>query len=72
MTRRPYRLTPRPAPFLRVVRDDRVPLHPRVERELRARELGRKVLLVATLATVGATLFLAGTGAAALLRWWGR
>jgi hypothetical protein len=71
VTRRPYRLTPLPPP-LRVVLDDRIPLDRRLERELRVRELARKVSLVVVLVACAGVPALVAAGAAVALRWMGR
>jgi hypothetical protein len=71
VTRRPYRLTPL-RPVLRVVLDDRMPLDRRLERELRVRELARKVAVVAFLVACAGVPALLAAGAAVALRWMGR
>ncbi|MFA9271563.1 MAG: hypothetical protein ACEQSX_12540 [Baekduiaceae bacterium] len=65
MTKKPYRLHP----HLRVVQDDRL-THPAVDRELRAREVARKVTqLVVTISALGLSALICLAVAAVASRW---
>ena len=65
MTKKAYRLHP----HLRIVQDDRI-CHPAIERELRARELARKVTqIVVTISALGLSALLCLAVAAVASRW---